>query len=250
MKTFRTSKLTLIFRHFFNRNEFLVTSPLMLTSPVYIIRRSLYKSILKIAPKVGGDVLDIGCGEKPYESLFINANSYIGVDIEKSGHDHNNSKADIFYDGKVLPFPDNYFNSILCLEVIEHIFNIDEVLLEVKRVLKPGGLFVGTIPFSWPEHEIPYDFARYTSYGIFHILSKSNLEVIQCDKSTSYFLAVSQLFIYYLYLILPGGPILGSLFRVALFAPLNIIFILLDYFLPKKYNLFSNIIFIARHKLD
>jgi hypothetical protein len=92
------------------RQEAFLTTPLaMFISPVYIIRRGLYRGILKMAPKIVGNVLDLGCGSKPYESLFINAKSYVGVDIKLSGHNHKDSKVDFFYDGKVLPFPDNSY---------------------------------------------------------------------------------------------------------------------------------------------
>ena len=78
----------------------------------------------------------------------------------------------------------------MCFEVIEHVFNIDEVLTEIFRVLKPNGLFLGTLPFVCEEHEIPYDFARYSSYGIRHILSKNNLPVLEFVKSTTNVLTV------------------------------------------------------------
>jgi len=90
--------------------------------------------------------LDIGCGSKPYESLFKNVTNYIGVDIESSGHDHTDSKVDLYYDGKKLPFDDNYFDCVVSFEVLEHVFNIEELLSEIKRVMKKGGYGIFLVP--------------------------------------------------------------------------------------------------------
>ena len=68
-------------------------------------------------------MLDFGCGQKPYESLF-SVEEYVGLDIEVSGHDHTNSKVDTYYDGKNIPlqivilivfFPQKYLSIFLTL---------------------------------------------------------------------------------------------------------------------------------------
>jgi SAM-dependent methyltransferase len=229
------------------RREAFITSPLgIVTSPVYIIRNGLYKSILSIAPKVEGDILDLGCGSKPYESLFINAKSYVGVDVEVSGHNHKDSKVDIFYDGKRLPFPDSHFDAVVSFEVFEHVFNIDEVITEIRRVLKPDGQVLITIPFTWEEHEQPYDFARYTSYGIKHIFEKNKFDVMEVKKSTTYVLAVCQMFITYVsqlaYVAFESrdSRIPARLFQIFFIFPLNLIALFLNFVLPKRYECFCN----------
>jgi len=94
------------------------------------------------------------------------AASYIGVDLEATGHDHSNSKIDVLYDGKVLPFKDGQFDAVVSFEVLEHVFNLSEVMREINRVTTDSGYLLISVPFAWLEHEIPYDFARYTSFGI------------------------------------------------------------------------------------
>jgi ubiquinone/menaquinone biosynthesis C-methylase UbiE len=81
--------------------------------------------------------MDFGCGKKPYKEIF-GFDEYIGVDIEVSGHDNTQHDIDVFWDGKSLPFADNTFDSILASEVFEHVFELDAVLDELRRVLKPG----------------------------------------------------------------------------------------------------------------
>lgn len=227
-----------------------LTSPFgMIVSPIYISRRGLYKSILKFASNIHGNVLDFGCGSKPYESLFSNSKSYIGVDIEVSGHRHIDSKVDVFYDGKKLPFPDKSFDSLVAFEVFEHIFNLDEVLTEITRILKHNGQMLISIPFAWPEHEVPYDNARYTSYGIKFILEKNGFEILEIYKSTTYFLATCQLMISYLaWNVFPVGGIPSRILQILIIFPLNIISVLLNYLLPKNYEYFSNSIILCRNK--
>jgi len=221
--------------------DFLPSWLSIVISPVYIVRSSLFEGIKSFSQRIEGEVLDFGCGSKPYESLFHKADNYVGVDIKVSGHSHEDSKVDFFYDGEKLPFPDNSFDSIVCFEVFEHVFNIDVLCEELSRVLKPKGLFLVTLPFVWEEHESPYDFARYSSYGISHILKRHNFEVIDFIKSTTNFLTISQLFIHNLSQnLLPKTRILGWLFRLIVIFPLNSIALLVNKILPKTNTLYCN----------
>ena len=128
----------------------------------FLIRKSIQAIIKKNADQLKGSLLDFGCGTKPYKSLFVDAEEYIGVDFKIEGREDNHDEVDQFYDGKVIPYENSRFDSLLCTEVLEHVFNIDVVLLEFNRVLKMNGKALITTPFMWEEHEMPYDFARYT----------------------------------------------------------------------------------------
>ena len=231
------------------RENFLVTPLSILIHHYYIIRHGLFQSIRRAAPAITGDVLDFGCGSKPYEPLFTNARTYIGVDIEVSGHDHARSKVDVFYDGRTIPFADEQFESVVCFEVFEHVFNLDEVLSEIKRVTKQSGKLLITIPFAWDEHEIPYDFARYTSYGIRYILEQHGFEIVTLEKTTTYVLALSALFIAYLHqYVLPKGRILGRVAHLAVIFPITVLALLLNAVLPKRYEYFCNTIVLCRKR--
>lgn len=230
-----------------NKESFITTPLSIIINPFYIIRNGLYKTILNFAPNICGDILDFGCGSKPYESLFKNAKNYIGVDIAVSGHNHNESKVDYFWDGKNLPFANDTFDNVICFEVFEHIFNIEEVLNEINRVIKPSGGLLISIPFSWHEHEIPYDFARYTSFGITHILNKGNFEVIRLRKTTTYILAVFQMLIAYLYQCSSSKDgFVRWWLQLFIIFPLNFLAIFLNILLPKRYEFFCNIVVLAK----
>ncbi|MCA0431445.1 MAG: class I SAM-dependent methyltransferase [Bacteroidetes bacterium] len=166
-----------------------------LSSPFYFARKGLYNAALLFSSYVkgGGKLLDFGCGSKPYKSLF-KVDEYIGIDFENEGHPHDEEQIDIFYDRGPLPFEDKKFDYLLCTEVFEHMFDLDEKLQEFNRVLKTGGLMFVTCPFVWNEHEVPYDYARYTRFALNDKFEKAGFEVVEFKKEGSFFETHTQLF--------------------------------------------------------
>lgn len=171
----------------------------LFTNPFFFVRKHLYDNIKYFAPAMRGRVLDFGCGAKPYQELFKRCTKYIGCDIDVSGHDHTNETIDVIYDGKVLPFGNEEFDSLFSSEVFEHIDNLEEILSELNRVLKKGGYMLITVPFVWNEHEVPYDFRRYTSYGLKNVAKKYGFDIVKYKKSTSYIETVFQLVMVYIH---------------------------------------------------
>jgi len=218
------------------RSEMFLSTYLgIVVNPFHIIRSGLHTEIRKISPQMNGNVLDFGCGSKPYQGLFINAEKYIGVDIEASGHNHATSKVDFFYDGKTLPFDSEHFDGVVSFETLEHVFELDGILSELNRVIKPGGKLLISVPFVWDEHEVPYDFARYTSFGVRHLLSKHGFEVVEYRKTTTYLLTVFQMFIAYLYQhVFPSNRWLRHVFQLIFVFPLNLLALGLDTIFPKN----------------
>ena len=215
--------------------EFIIKWHSIFYQPAYFIRKGLYESVKSLAPLLKGQVLDFGCGAKPYKELFTNATSYIGLDIEVSGHDHANEQVDVYYDGKVIPFDNGSFDNVFATEVFEHIFNIDEVLPEIKRVLKTGGQLLITCPFVCPEHEKPYDYARYTSFGIRHLLEKHGFRIKEQIKTGNYIEATAQVQMYFLNYMLPKKPVvLHRILHQFFILPIILSTSLLNIVLPKR----------------
>lgn len=216
------------------------------TNPYYFVRKGLTYGIKLYAHHIQGVVLDFGCGTKPYRESFI-AKKYIGVDVPVSGHDHSGEPIDIFYNGKVLPFQNESFDSIFCTEALEHIFNPDEMLDELHRVLKGDGKMLLTLPFAWAEHEPPYDFARYTSYGIADLLVRHNFEVLELRKSNNHVEALFQMWNAYIFqLFYTKNHYLDVLFTLFFIAPVTIMGLVFSRLLPKKDDLFNSIIVLVR----
>lgn len=216
----------------------------VLVNPFYFIRRNLYKNIQRLAPELSGKLLDFGCGRKPFESLF-SVKEYLGLDLEQTGHDHKNSKVDVYYDGKHIPFEDNTFDALFCSEVFEHVFNPDEVLPEIHRVLKPGAKAIITVPFCWNEHEVPYDYARYSSFGITHLLEKNGFKVVRLAKSGNFVKVIFQLWALYFYELFKKWGKAGFILSMLFIVPINIIGTLLAPLFPKNTSLFFNNVVLA-----
>lgn len=144
---------------------------------LYFQRILILESIKNIANLVKGDLLDIGCGTQPYRSLFKKIKSYTGIDVNSSCHEL--SPDVIIYDGESIPFPPNSFDWAMSTEVFEHIRRPDLLLQSLFDVLRPGGCFFLTVPFLAGIHEAPYDFRRWTNYGLVEELSRAGFERIE-----------------------------------------------------------------------
>lgn len=175
-------------------NEFLLVK----SNPYYLIKKHIYEAIKKHSKELNGVVLDFGCGSKPYLSLFPHVKEYIGLDYENEGHDHKNENVDVFYNGEKMPFPDDYFDAVLSSEVFEHIFELNNTIVEINRVMKPNGKILITCPFVWDLHEEPHDFARYTPYALLHLMEKNGFEVMEIERRGSFREVIAQLKIIYL----------------------------------------------------
>jgi len=215
------------------------------TNPFYFVRKGLYDGIRKESVALEGILLDFGCGRKPYKELFP-VSQYVGVDHMGEGHDHTDEPIDVYYDGTTLPFSEQTFDSVFSSEVLEHLFNLDEILDEINRVLKPKGRLLITVPFVWDEHEIPHDFARYTSFGLIHLLTEHGFKVISLEKTTTYVEAVVQMWnAYVAQTILPRNRFLKVALTPILISPITLIGMLLSRILPANKDFYCNSVLLA-----
>ncbi len=230
----------------YNKSLFQPTFFGLFFNPFFIIRRGLYKGISQFSDHMQGKLLDFGCGSKPYKALF-SVSTYIGTDIEVSGHDHRSEEIDVYYDGKILPFADKSFDSIFSSEVFEHVFNLPQILDELYRVLKPGGKMLLSVPFVWDEHEIPYDFARYTSFGLTHILQEKGFTMVGKKKTTDYVSTICQMWAAYVYQhILPKRKGIRIALTPLFVMPITVCGLLFSAILPKNTNFFHNNVMVVQ----
>lgn len=220
-----------------------------ITHPQYLTRKPLLRAIRRFAAECRGNLLDFGCGSKPYRDLFT-VDKYVGVDFEGEGHSHQDEQIDFFYDGKTLPFAYETFDSIFSSEVFEHVFNLPEILSELSRVLKPGGSILVTCPFAICEHEVPNDFARYTSYALRHMFEEKGFEVLALEKTGNQVTTIHQLWIMYIHQhITPYFrkiPVIRSAFRLLTYTGLNLLALFWSKVLPDRKDLYLNTVILCR----
>ena len=156
------------------------------TDPLHLARRLLRQAIQERAHYARGWLLDLGCGAQPYRDGFNRVERYIGLDLPP------NMRVDVYGDGIALPFREAMFDTVLCNEVLEHVAEPARLMAEAARVLRSGGVLLLTTPQTWGLHMEPYDFYRYTRYGLRYLAEKSGLEVVEVAPTCGLWATLAQ----------------------------------------------------------
>jgi SAM-dependent methyltransferase len=136
-----------------------------------------------LVPK-GAVVLDAGSCDAPYESLFQHA-QYESADFKKVNKIY--APSTYVCDLKSIPVENCRFDFIIFNQVMEHLPEPHLVLPELYRVLKVGGKMIYTGPLFYEEHEQPYDFYRYTQFGLRHLFNSAGFVIERLDWLEGYF---------------------------------------------------------------
>lgn len=132
-----------------------------------------YQACYKLLPSDKERLLDVGCGDGDFIFMIKdNFKECYGVDvssvrieraIEKS-KERPNRDSFHFYEYDVdegLPFNNSFFDVVTCIAVLEHVFNPPNVVEEIRRVLKPGGILIAQVPnIAWMPHRIKLLFGK------------------------------------------------------------------------------------------
>lgn len=127
-----------------------------------------------------GLFLDIGCGGGELRDRVAGSCSrYVGLDYPVTGHALYNARPDVFADASRLPFASSTFDCVALFDVLEHLRHPGEALIEIERVLKPGGVLLINVPYLYPLHDEPHDYQRFTLHGLKHRLAVAGLTVLE-----------------------------------------------------------------------
>jgi len=152
-------------------------------------------SLRRVAPRARGRLLDVGCGDKPYEAIFRPyVTEYIGVEHRDTFELTSAAEPvlgdgkrgpDVLYSGNRLPFPDHCFDTVLSVQVLEHTAKPAELVQEMARVLKDDGLLILMAPFQFRLHEQPHDYFRYSQHGLRELCARAGLELTHVEQQGS-----------------------------------------------------------------
>jgi len=216
----------------------------LVVNPFFFARRGLVRALRPLLGTLSGDVLDVGCGRKPYRH-FVSAARYVGLDLD-TPELREIGAADLFFDGGTFPVQSESFDAVVCSQVLEHVFTPAAFLKEIARVLRPGGRLVLTTPFVWDEHSQPYDFGRYSSFGMKRVLEDAGFEVVEQHKTCADGRVLVQLASAYVYkLVTFRNSRLAMAVRLVLTAPINVVGGLLACLLPANRDLFLDNVVLA-----
>jgi SAM-dependent methyltransferase len=161
-------------------NDFFTSS---FRSPLYLLKRLQKACIRKNGPSLKGRLLDLGCGSSPYKK-FMACENYIGLERKPLPN------VRVVGEGEALPFRNGVFDSLAATEVLEHVYKFRECANEINRVLKKDGMAYISVPMSWPIHYEPYDFFRFTVFGIRRLFEETGFEVVSTQKLGGAFILI------------------------------------------------------------
>lgn len=138
----------------------------------------------------GAVVLDAGAGTAPYRPLFDHCR-YETHDWAKSQHRGAFDPTHLGDLSAGLDIEAAQYDAVLLTEVLEHVEDPRAALLEIRRVLRPGGRIGITVPFVGELHEEPYDFRRLTNHGITALLTTAGFTATEVRPLGGWFSTLS-----------------------------------------------------------
>lgn len=162
------------------------------TMAVYHARRSIYDALIRHRSRLTGELLDVGCGQSPYRAMLCEDGTvtrYIGMDLPGTKY----GDSEVAWDGRTMPLADESVDSALVTEVLEHCPDPTAVMREARRVLRPAGSAVVTVPFLWPIHDAPYDEHRYTPFALKRILEDAGFVTVTIESLGGWHASMAQM---------------------------------------------------------
>lgn len=130
---------------------------------VYKDERGTLQEIGRLAHDL---VLDIGAGAQVVQDYLSADCEYISLDYYQTAVTWYHTHPHIYGDGQRLPIRSGSVDTVLLLDVLEHLPQPETCVAEIGRVLRPGGQLVLQVPFLYPLHDVPNDFHRWTIHGL------------------------------------------------------------------------------------
>lgn len=135
-------------------------------------RKLSYKKISSLS--IDGVILDLGGSHNAdYHKLIRGNHTFTTVNLDTT------NGCDIYADLEC-PFPikSNTYDAVLCMNILEHIFNYRQFLSEAHRILHDGGTFVLLVPFLIQVHPSPHDYFRFSGEALSHILQAAGFKSV------------------------------------------------------------------------
>jgi SAM-dependent methyltransferase len=144
----------------------------------WLVLRGMQSSIRETVNRVGKpglSVLDFGCGDRPYESVFRSAGmSYRGADLGTAAEV-------VISAGGHVAAPDNCCDVVVSFQVLEHVSDLDTYFSEASRVLRSDGLMILSTHGTWLYHPHPEDHRRWTREGLIGDIERRGFKVQECS---------------------------------------------------------------------
>jgi SAM-dependent methyltransferase len=145
----------------------------------WLAKHKIMAAIERAAVHARGDLLDVGCGSKPFAPLLAGrVRRYWGTDLSSSPY-LSQARLDAFARAEAQPFRDQSFDTVVGFSMLTYLPEPVRMIEEAHRVLRPGGTLILEFTQMVPLHDEPWDFFRFTRYGAEHLLRRGGFEPVE-----------------------------------------------------------------------
>ncbi len=209
----------------------------------YLNHKHLHSSFMKSLPYLKGICADIGSGNAIYKKTILSqVDEYIAVD-KGDIHQHMfKASKEKFIDADIkdLPFDNKSIDTVILTQVLEHIDEPFKALDEIKRVLKKDAVLILSVPFIYHAHATPYDYFRFSEYGLRKICKDYNFEIVEFHHQGYIGTTIISILNSFLWMQMSRYKVLRNTiflpFLLLIFSINNIIGLLLDNFKNKNFT--------------
>lgn len=151
--------------------------------PQWFAHRDEARLFGQIGEIARGTVLDVGCSDQRVRHYLSDRVQYLGFDYLQTASEWYGTRPAVYGDAHALPFAGASVDTVLLLDVLEHLRSPEQCLHEINRVLRPGGTLIIKVPFMYPIHDAPLDFQRWTRFGLAQLGEKCGFHAQQTAQS-------------------------------------------------------------------
>lgn len=145
----------------------------------WLANHKIIRALERARAHARGDLLDMGCGRKPFAPLFDGRiRRYWGTDLSVSPY-LGGARLDAYARAEQQPFRDGSFDTAMGLSMLTYLPEPVRMIREAHRVLRPGGTLILEFTQMVPLHDEPHDFFRFTRYGAEYLLREGGFEPLE-----------------------------------------------------------------------
>lgn len=191
------------------------------------LRRAVQRLVTQHALAIGGGtIVDLGCGDRPYEALFRRCGcEYVGCDLVEP--------CDVLIRPRQpIPLKDGCADGVVSFQVLEHVWELDWYLGECRRLLKPEGWLLLSTHGNWLYHPHPTDYRRWTRDGLIEELRAHGFAVAQTVSVMGPLAWTTQFRLFAIRHVLRRFPLVGRLIEVPVVIFMNLRMLVEDAITP------------------